>query len=196
MKNSDLVVPLPINEELARRIARARLPREKLLTDFDLSRQQSFSARRMEELAQGKFLDRSENLVIFGVPGSGKTHLAAALGLHWCLSGRSVRFSKATALAESVTTYRIKDLDRFEALIVDDFSGAFHNENCEALLDLFEHRCQRRSVIFTSTIDFHKWDALLKYKSGAVLDRVLQRCNIIQLDRHSCSYRPFRPQQQ
>src|ERR1700677_4400714 len=73
-----------------RLINQAKLPRGKTLEGFKLSQQPSLSPGRVKELAEGDFLDKCENILIFGIPGAGKTHLSIGLAREWCLRGRRV----------------------------------------------------------------------------------------------------------
>lgn len=178
-------------------LLQSNLPRNVLLEDFDFSGQNSFSARNMEELAAGRCLDRNESVIIFGPAGAGKTHLATVLGRRWCAAGRSVYFCKAHVLARKICcTESYRKFDDFQALILDDLSAIFDHQRFDGLLDFLQHR--RRSVVITTQLDLHKWEALARRNNstGSQLDRVLERAYIVQLD-GSCLYRarpriPFR----
>ena len=106
----------------------SRLPWEKTLTALDRSRLPQSVDRQLAALLEGTFLDRAENVLAFGNPGSGKTHLVCALGQELILLGRRVLFSTCSLLVQRLLRAKIdltlekelKKLDRFEALIVDD----------------------------------------------------------------------------
>ena len=88
--------------KVERLIKEAKLPRGKTLDGFNLSKQPSLSPGRLKELAQGDFLDLCENLLIFGIPGAGKTHLSASLAREWCLRGRRVLYTTAAMLVQDL----------------------------------------------------------------------------------------------
>ena len=106
----------------------SKLPWEKTLTALDRSRLPQSVDRQLTALLEGTFLDRAENVLAFGNPGSGKTHLVCALGQELILLGRRVLFSTCALLVQRLLRAKIdltlekelKKLDRFEALIVDD----------------------------------------------------------------------------
>lgn len=116
------------NRKTERLIRQSKLPRGKTLETFDLSKFEGLSESQVKELAEGACLDRAENILIFGNPGTGKTHLSAALGREWCLRGRKVLFSTASALVQDLLTAKrdlklnnlLRKLDVFDALIIDD----------------------------------------------------------------------------
>jgi len=113
-----------------RLINQAKLLHGKTLDNFKLSKQPSLSPGRVRELAAGDFLDRCENILLFGIPGAGKSHLASALGREWCLRGRRVLYTTAAMLIQELLIAKrdlrlqqlIKKLDRYEALVIDDIS--------------------------------------------------------------------------
>ena len=100
------LVRTEIEERRTRRterlILQAKLLHGKTLDNFKLSKQPSLSPGRVKELAAGDFLDRCENILIFGIPGAGKSHLASALGREWCLRGRRVLFTTAAMLVQQL----------------------------------------------------------------------------------------------
>jgi DNA replication protein DnaC len=108
----------------------AKLPRGKTIDNFDFSKQPSLSPGRVKELAEGDFLDQCENVLIFGIPGAGKSHIAAALGREWCLRGHPVLFTTAARLVQELLVAKralelnqlIKKLDQYAGLIIDDIS--------------------------------------------------------------------------
>lgn len=108
----------------------AQLPRDKILSDFDMTRIPGLAPSQINQLAEGDFIDRYGNVLIFGNPGTGKTHLSIGLAREWCLSGRRVCFYTAAHLVQLLLQAKqllkleqfIKKLDRFELLIIDDIS--------------------------------------------------------------------------
>ena len=95
------------------------------LDNFKLSRQPSLSPGRVKELAVGDFLDRCENILIFGIPGAGKSHLASALGREWCLRGRRVLFTTAAMLVQQLLVAK-RDLCLHEYQKAGSIRGAHH----------------------------------------------------------------------
>ena len=166
---------IEVVERHERKIQRLRriskLPWEKTLTALDRSRLPQSVDRQLTALLEGTFLDRAENVLAFGNPGSGKTHLVCALGQELILLGRRVLFSTCALLVQRLLRAKIdltlekelKKLDRFEALIVDDIGYVQQSrEEMEVLFTLLAHRYERRSILLTSNLIFSDWERIFK----------------------------------
>lgn len=184
------------NRKTERLIRQAKLPRGKVLEKFDLSRFSGISASQISQLAEGVGLDVAENLLIFGNPGTGKTHLAAALGREWCLRGRKVFFTSASALVQDLLAAKrdlklnqlLKRLDRFEVVIIDDISYIPQDKDeTDVLFVLLAERYERRSLVVTSNLPFSQWDKVFKdtMTTTAAIDRLVHYSTVLELNGES-----------
>lgn len=184
------------NRKTERLIKQAKLPRGKTLEGFDLTRFEGLSESQVRELAEASCLDRAENILIFGNPGTGKTHLAAALGREWCLRGRKVCFTTASSLVQELLAAKrdlklnvvLKRLDAFEALIIDDISYIPQDrEETDVLFVLLSERYEQRSLIITSNLPFSQWDRVFKdaMTTMAAVDRLVHHSTVLELNGES-----------
>ena len=178
--------------ERKRLINQAKLLYGKTLDNFKLEKQPSLSPGRVKELAEGNFLDQCENILIFGIPGSGKSHLASALGREWCLRGRRVFYTTAAMLVQRLLVAKrdlcleqmIKKLDRCDALIIDDISYIpFNRDETDVLFVLLAERYETRSVIITSNLVFSQWESVFKdpMTTRAAIDRLVHHATILEM---------------
>jgi DNA replication protein DnaC len=185
------------HERRGRRIHRlgkdSKIPREKTLATFDLARIPMVPRPLVAQLGEGGFLDRAENLLVFGNPGTGKTHLVAAVGHELVRNGRSVYFTPAYALVQTLVaakralrlTRELARLDRFECLILDDLGYVQQErEEMDVLFTLLAERYERRSVVITSNLVFSKWNQIFKdaTTTAAAIDRLVHHSRILELD--------------
>ena len=188
---------LEVSERRERRIQRLRrvskLPWDKSLTSLDRTRLPQSVNRQLSALIEGDFLDRAENLLVFGNPGSGKTHLVCALGHELILQSRRVLFSTCALLVQRLLRAKLeltlekelKKLDRFEALIIDDIGYVQRNrQEMEILFTLLSHRYERRSILLTSNLVFSDWEKIFKdpLTTAAAIDRVVHHSVILELN--------------
>ena len=188
---------LECQERRANRIQRllqaSKLPLEKTLDNFDLKRLPAKAARQVKALLDGGFLDRRENVLAFGNPGSGKTHLLSALGQELIRQGRRVAFTTCNRLVQDLLrakqglqfTRAIKKLAYYEALVIDDIGYVQHSrEEMEVLFTLLAERYERGSVLLTSNLPFSKWEAIFKdpMTTAAAIDRLVHHSVILELN--------------
>lgn len=177
-------------------IKEANLPRTKSLKDFHTKGITGLTKTVLEKLKQGDFMDQYENVLIFGNPGTGKTHLCLALAYEWCLLGRRVIYTTAARLMQDLLvakdekrlTQFTKKMDRYEMLIVDDISylPASRDES-DLLFNLLSERYEMRSVMITSNLPFSKWDQIFKDEmtTTAAVDRLVHHAEILELNGES-----------
>jgi DNA replication protein DnaC len=183
-------------QRIARLLKEARLPRNKHLSDFEARRIPGLSTTLLQSLAQGEFIERCENLLLFGNPGTGKTHLSIALAREWCLQGRRVYYTQAAHLVQQLLQAKqalklsqmIKRLDRYEVLLIDDISYIpYEGSETDVLFQLLSDRYEMRSTLITSNLPFAKWSVLFKDEmtTAAVVDRLVHHATILELNAES-----------
>lgn len=187
---------LELEGRRARRIKRHRkasnLPSEKSLSSLDRDRLPSKVKARLGALCEGGFAERAENILVFGLPGRGKTHVVAAIGHALIERGYRVYFDKAghivqrllRAKRDLVLEKELKRLDRFDVLILDDIGYIEQSrEEMEVLFVLLAERYERRSVMLTSNLVFEQWDRIFKdpMTTAAAIDRVIHHATILEM---------------
>jgi DNA replication protein DnaC len=181
------------NRRVERLLKESKLPREKTLETFDFARVPSLPRALVRTLSEGEFLDRAENVLAFGNPGTGKTHLLCGIGHELVKRGRSVLFTPTFALVQSLVRAKrdlrlaaeLKRLDRFDAVLLDDI-GYVQQERAEmeVLFTFLSERYERKSVLVTSNLVFSKWEQIFKDSmvTAAAIDRIIHHARIIELD--------------
>jgi DNA replication protein DnaC len=181
------------HSRVQRLLRNSRLLPGKTWEQFSWSRVPLQVARQLQSLREGTFLDRRENLLVFGKPGSGKTHLLAALGEQLARQGRAVLFTTCSLLVQELLTAKrdlklercIKRLAGFEALIIDDLGYVQQSrEEMEVLFTLLAERYERGSVLLTSNLPFSQWEQIFKdpMTTAAAIDRLVHHSVIIELN--------------
>lgn len=184
------------SERAARRVERllveSKLPREKSLATFDAARLPPTVRSLLATLRAGAFVEQATNVLVFGNPGTGKTHLVCGLGLELVRQRRPVLFVPTFHLVQRLLAAKrdlrlaaeLKRLDRFEALILDDLGYVQQSrEEMEVLFTLLAERYERRSVLITSNLVFSQWDQIFKdpMTTAAAVDRVVHHAVILEL---------------
>jgi DNA replication protein DnaC len=181
------------NKRVQRLLHDSRLPLEKSWQGLDLKRLPPKVVQQARTLLEGSFLDRHENVLVFGQPGSGKTHLLSALGQELVRSGRKVLFRKCGLLVQELLAAKrdlklpgiLKRLAGYEALIVDDLGYVQQSrEEMEVLFLLLAERYERGSVLLSSNLPFSGWEAIFKdpMTTAAAIDRLVHHSVIVELN--------------
>jgi DNA replication protein DnaC len=181
-------------KSIQRRLRESNLPLEKNFDTFNLKRLDIKLNHQLNALREGLFLDRCENVLAFGNPGSGKTHLLAAIGQELIRqAGRRLYFVPCSLLVQELLRAKqemrldkhLKKLARFDALIIDDIGYVQQNrEEMEVLFTLLASRYERGSVMITSNLPFSKWETIFKdpMTTAAAIDRLVHHSVILELN--------------
>lgn len=178
---------------IERMLQQSQLPLEKSLQSFDLKRLPAKASRQVRTLLDGSFLDRRENLLVFGKNGSGKTHLLCAVAQELIRAGRKICFRTCSLLVQELLIAKrdlklsgvLKKLGSFEALIIDDIGYVQQSrEEMEVLFTLLAERYERGSVLLTSNLPFSKWERIFKdpMTTAAAIDRLVHHSVILELN--------------
>jgi DNA replication protein DnaC len=185
---------------IERLMKQSQLPSGKTLAQFDYNRLPLRVRRLMQRLEQGDFVDRSQNVLFFGLPGTGKTHAAAGLGHALVEKGRSVLFISTFKLVGRLLAARrdyelereLRRLDGFEVVILDDIGYVQQSrEEMEVLFTFLAERYERRSIMITSNLVFSEWDKIFKdpLTTAAAIDRIVHHSTIVEFGKDIKSVR-------
>ena len=182
------------------RVRQAGFPVHKDFDTFDFTAVPSLSKPKVLELARGEWIEQRSNICLIGSPGTGKTHVATALGLAACRQGQRVRFVTAaklvTRLEEAQKQYQLDrllaQLDRADLLICDELGYlSLGRGGAELLFRVFADRYERRSLLVTSNLPFSELGQVFpgERMTAALLDRLTHRCQIFEMNGESFRFR-------
>jgi DNA replication protein DnaC len=183
-----------------KRIKTARFPVLKTLDQFDFSAVATLNKAKVLGLAQGDYIEKKENLVLMGNSGTGKTHLAVALGVCACQGGKNVRFYTAAGLInqlmECQAALRLSQLERslsrMDLLIIDEVGYVpFSEKGAQLFFQLVAASYERQSLIMTTNLEFSKWPEVFgsEQLTGALLDRLTHHCEILSMNAESYRFK-------
>jgi DNA replication protein DnaC len=176
------------------RLLRAsKLPPGKTFENVDEKRLPKGVVPRLRELARGDFLERAANVLCFGLPGTGKTHAACAIGHALVQRGHAVLFTPTFQIVQELLAAKrdlalpraLRKLDAFDVIILDDLGYVQQSaEEVEVLFTLMAERYERRSMIITSNLLFGEWDRIFKnpMTTAAAIDRLVHHSVILEFD--------------
>ena len=171
------------------------------LGTFNFEAAPALDKRLVRELTTGEYLKNKRNVILLGKSGTGKTHLATALGIEACRQSQRVRFVTGYALANELIEARTeKDLSRLvskytrlDLLILDELGYVpFSKEGAELLFQILAERHERGSVVITTNLGFADWTQVFgdPNMTAALLDRLTHRAHIIE-----CTWDSYRLKQ-
>jgi DNA replication protein DnaC len=186
-----------------RRLKAARFPSLKTLESFDFKAQPSLNKMLVNQLMRGEYIIHRESIILIGQPGTGKTHLATALGIKACQMGKKVRFFRVSDLITQLLEAREekqllrmkKSLSLLDVLILDELGYVPASKSgSELFFDVVSQAYERTSVIVTTNLPFEQWPEILGSArlTGAVLDRLTHRCHILEASGESYRLRSAR----
>jgi len=169
------------------------LPRDKTLETFDQSWLPAKVRRQIPSLVDGGFAEKGDNVLVFGLPGRGKTHLVCAIGQELILRGFKVLFIPTYRLVQKLLVAKrdltlekaLKRLDAFDVVILDDIGYIQQDrDEMEVLFTFLAERYERKSVMITSNLVFSQWDRIFKdpMTTAAAIDRLVHHSVILQLN--------------
>lgn len=200
LRLTELEVASRQSNALQARIKAAGFPVEKDFDTFDFTAIPAMNKPKILELARGEWIDEHANCCFVGSVGTGKTHLATALGLAACRLGKRVRFFTAanlvTRLEEAQKQYQLDrflvQLDKTDLLICDELGYlSFSRGGAELLFQVFADRYERASLLITSNLAFSEWGQVFQGErmTAALLDRLTHRCHIFEMNAESYRFR-------
>jgi len=190
------LVELEVAERRRRRIERnqrdSELPTEKTLATLDRKRLPASVAKSLPTLCEGGFLDRGDNVLLFGLPGRGKTHVACAIGHELIRRGHRVLFTPTYVLVQRLLAAKrdlrlekeLSTLDGYDAVLLDDIGYVQQNrDEMEVLFTFLAERYERKSVIITSNLVFSEWNRIFKdpMTTAAAIDRLVHHATILEM---------------
>ena len=181
------------HNRIQRLLRQSKLPLEKTLDSFDRTRLPDRVATHLAILLEGDFLDRHENILAFGNPGSGKTHLLCAIGQALIHQGRAICFAPCNLLVQELLiakrdlklTPLLKKFIKLDAVIIDDIGYVQQSrEEMEVLFVLLAECYERTSILLTSNLPFSKWEVIFKdpMTTAAAIDRLVHHSIILELN--------------
>jgi DNA replication protein DnaC len=180
-------------KRIERHLRDSHLPLEKSLASLDLKRLPPKATQQIRSLLEGGFVDRHDNVLVFGNPGSGKTHVISAIGQELVRSGRRVLFATCDLMVQDLLGAKrelrlrrlLKQISRNEVLILDDIGYVqYSREEMEVMFTLLAERYERGSVMLTSNLPFSGWEAIFKdpMTTAAAIDRLVHHSVIVELN--------------
>ncbi len=181
------------HHRIQRYLRQSKLPLEKNLQTLERTRLPKKLKAQLTTLLEGSFLDRGENVLAFGNPGSGKTHVLCALAQELIHQGRQILFMPCNLLVQELLLAKreltlprlLKRWSKYDGLILDDIGYVQHSrEEMEVLFALLAHRYERGSVLITSNLPFSQWDTIFKdpMTTAAAIDRLIHHCVILEMN--------------
>jgi DNA replication protein DnaC len=178
---------------IARYLKNSGIPLEKSLDTFDRKRLPLKINAQLSVLLDGSFIKRTENVLAFGRPGSGKTHLLCAIGQELIYQGYRIFFRPCSLLVQELLIAKrdlrlsqyLKKIARYDALIIDDIGYVQQDrQEMEILFTLLADRYERSSVMLTSNLPFSQWEKIFKdpMTTAAAIDRLVHHSVILELN--------------
>lgn len=179
--------------QIQRLIKSSRLPLEKTFENFDFKKLPLGITQQVKVLSEGMFVDKCENILAFGRPGSGKTHLLCGISHELARQGRKVYFTTCDLIVQQLLRAKqeleldklLKKLSKYDAIMIDDFGYVKQNrEEMEVLFSLLAYRYERGSMLITSNLPFSRWQEVFKdpMTTAAAIDRLVHHSVILELN--------------
>jgi len=181
------------NNRIARLLRESKLALEKNFDTFDMRRLPLKLQHQVKALLDGSFVDRRENILAFGKPGSGKTHLLSAIGRELVHQNRRVLYTTCSLLVQELLRAKrglelekvLKRFSRFDVITIDDFGYVRQDrEEMEVLFTLMNYRYERGSIMIAPNLPFSKWEAIFKdpMTTAAAIDRLVHHSVILEMN--------------
>lgn len=184
----------------SKRMHGAKFPQHKTIEEFNFSYQPSINKQSVYSLGTCEFIRRKENIALIGPTGTGKTHLAIAIGVKAVMQGYSVLFTTANDMMEELYMSRadnsfqqkVKKYIQVNLLILDELGlKKLNQQSVDDFYEIISKRYEYNSTIITSNKSFEEWGRILfdPVLASAILDRLVHHCNFVVIDGNADSYR-------
>jgi len=197
---TEMELQMRAENRLKRRVREAKFPLIKTLETFDYTAAPGLDLRLLRELETGDYIREHRNIILLGNSGTGKTHLAVALGICACQSGKNVRFYTAAGLInqlmEAQAALRLSQLERslsrMDLLIIDEVGYVpFSEKGAQLFFQMVAASYERQSLVMTTNLEFSKWPEVFgsEQLTGALLDRLTHHCEILSMNAESYRFK-------